>query len=155
MRIAVLALVVVGCLAPPRDDGYPGGGWGSGFGGGNGWGGYGCQDDAQCTGDHVCARNGECLPPSGVRAARTIWTVRGAEASTTSCANSPKLDITFTAYGSEQIGYSPVPCEAGKFTVDKLPLRFTTVQLTRAGQTYGGATGAFDASGTATLDLPY
>jgi hypothetical protein len=48
-----------------------------------------------------------------------------------------------------------VPCKLGRFTVDKLPTRYTTVTLARAGDYYGGASATFDSSGNALLDLQY
>ena len=48
-----------------------------------------------------------------------------------------------------------MPCDAGRFTVDKMPLEYTRVQLSRAGEYTGGASGVFDAAGDANLDLPY
>ena len=57
--------------------------------------------------------------------------------------------------GGEVFGYSPVPCDAGKFTVDKLPTRFTSVALVRDSEGPGGVSETFDGEGTATVDLPY
>lgn len=162
MRIALLAVTALGlsgCLIEDSydDDGYYGGGggtgWGSGWGGGGGNSGYGCETDAEC-GGLTCTRNGECLSAGLVREVRTIWTIDGEAASVPACMNAPKLSITFTSSTGEEFGYTPVPCEAGKFTVDKFPTRFTGVSLSRAHER-GGAYGAFASDGTATLDLPY
>ncbi|HEY5925482.1 MAG TPA: hypothetical protein VIV11_27545 [Kofleriaceae bacterium] len=164
MRLALAALLLTGCIIEPPDSGPdyppPGGdsGWGSGWGGGGGTGGYGCQSDAACGTGNVCARNGECTIASNVRIVRTTWTMRDQEASDTTCASAKQLDITFHTSGAgldDQFGFSPVPCSAGKFTVDKLPLRYTMVSLARRSDGYGGATGTFDAAGNAILDLPY
>lgn len=164
MRLALLALCLAGCFvdtsSDPYDDPYDdynntgGGGWGSGWGGDGGSTSYGCQSDSEC-GGLVCTRSGECLPASSVRLVRTVWTIDGAPATDATCAPVPKLSITFSTSAGEQFGYTPVPCVAGKFTVDKFPTRFTTVQLTRAYDYSGGGYGTFDATGTATLDLPY
>jgi hypothetical protein len=160
MRIAVTVLCLAslpGCIQESSDDywsGGGGGGWGSGWGGGGGSAGFGCQSDDAC-GSLTCTRTGECLPAAQVRAVVTDWTVQGEPASETSCARAPRLSITFSSGAGEQFGYTPVPCKAGKFTVDKLPLRFTSVQLAREGDRSGGAYGTFDSDGRALLDLRY
>jgi hypothetical protein len=154
MRSALLALCLVGCI--PQDDGWEpsgGNGWGSGWGGTGGNAGFGCETDGEC-GSLVCARTGECLSASRIHVVRTVWTVNDAVASDTSCRRAPELSITFYA-GAEQFGFTPVPCDAGKHTVDKMPTRFTSVTLARRDDYSGGASGTFDAMGTATLDLPY
>ena len=163
MRIvlaALWALASAGCIIEPPDNDYPpppdDGGWGSGWGGGGGSSGYGCQSDAACGSGYVCARNGECTTASNVRVVHVNWTVKGVAASDASCVGSPKLDISFsTSASAEMFGFSPVPCDAGRFTIDKLPLRYTQVDLARAGDTYGGDSGLFDSAGNVQLDLPY
>lgn len=161
MRFALAALLLTGCIIEPPDGGgdYPppgsGDGWGSGWGGSGGTGGYGCQSDAACGTGNVCARNGECTTASNVRIVHAEWTLRDQVASDTSCTGARSLEITFSTSGGEMFGFAPVPCNAGKFTVDKLPTRYTMVTLSRAGDYYGGATAAFDADGNAALDLPY
>lgn len=162
MRLGLAALLFTGCIIEPPDTDYPspgsggGGGWGTGWGGGGGSSDYRCHADEECASGGVCARNGECLTASAVRVVRTTWTLAGVRASVDACAGAPKLAITFTTSGGgEMFGFSPVPCEAGKFTVDKLPTRFTTVTLGRVGDDYSGAAAVFDADGNAAIDLPY
>lgn len=162
MRLGLAALLLTGCIIEPPDSGYPPPGSGGGGGGwGNGWGGSGGSSDYRCHADNdcssgVCARNGECLAASAVRVVRTTWTLAGAPASDDACASAPKLAITFTTTGGGEIfGFAPVPCDAGKFTVDKLPTRFTTVMLGRVNDDYGGASAMFDSEGNAAVDLPY
>ncbi|HEY5951100.1 MAG TPA: hypothetical protein VIV40_36665 [Kofleriaceae bacterium] len=162
MRFALAALLLTGCVIAPPDSGddYPsggsgGGGWGSGSGGSGGTGGYGCQSDAACGTGYVCARNGECTTSSSVRIVHTLWTVHDQVASDATCSAAPALDITFSTSGGEQFGFAPVPCDAGKYTIDKMPTRYTMVNLARSGDYAGGANGVFDANGNASLDLPY
>jgi len=163
MRLALALCLLSGCLIQePQDDdpyydyGSGGGNPGSGWGGGNGPPTtYGCQSDSACGTGNVCARTGECLPASQVRVVHTLWTVNGMAASTTTCANAPDLSITFTNSYGEEWGYTPVPCRAGKHTIDKFPTRFNIVWLQRAYDYSGGATGTYDAEGNATLDLKY
>ena len=163
MRIALAALCLAaagaGCYIDSSDDGYYDDGyyddgWGSGWGGTSGPAEYGCASDAEC-GGLVCARTRECLPASQVRAVHALWTIGGDAASNTSCSLVPDLAITFSSSTGEQWGYAPVPCDAGKFTVDKFPTRFTNVQLARDTDYSGGAYGTFGSDGNATLDLPY
>ncbi len=158
LAVCLASATSAGCLIqePYEDDPYYGGGgsWGAGSGGGGGLIGEGCQADTDC-GSQVCARTGECLPAAQIRAVHTLWTVGGDPASTTSCANVPDLSITFTSQYGEEFGYTPVPCRAGKHTIDKFPTRYTTVQLTRAYDYSGGDYGTFDVDGNAQLDLPY
>src|SRR5687767_11447292 len=125
MRFAFGALLLAGCFIQPDtgSDDYPpppSGGWGSGWGGSDGTSGYGCQLDSQCPGASVCARDGSCMSASSVRIVHVMWTLKGQDANATSCSAAPKLDITFTDSYSATFGFSPVPCDAGKFTVDKL-----------------------------------
>lgn len=170
MRLGLAALLLTGCIIgtgciiePPDSGGdYPpsgGGSWGGGGSGGGGGGGpsdFGCHSDSECSSGTVCARTGECLAASSVHAVHALWTVGGEPATDASCTDAPKLDITFADDGGiDTFGYSPVPCDAGKYTVDKLPLRYEMVTLSRAGDYYGGATARFDVDGNATLDLPY
>jgi hypothetical protein len=160
MRFAMAAILVSGCIIEPPDSGpdYPppggGGGWGSGWGGSGGNTSFGCQSDTACGSGYVCARDGSCTTAANVRVVHANWTMRDQVASDATCTNAAKLDITFST-GADQFGFSPVPCKAGKFTVDKLPVRYTTVTLSRAGDYYGGASAVFDSMGNAQLDLQY
>src|SRR5262245_12852222 len=159
MRVALAAVLLAGCLIDPSTgDDYPppdNTGWGSGYGGGGGTSSWGCQSDAACGTGFVCARNGDCTTASAVHVIHVNWTLKGAPASDASCKNSPQLDITFRDGYGDTFGFSPVPCNAGRYTIDKMPLRFNSVELARAGDYGGGDTGTFDDTGNAALDLPY
>jgi hypothetical protein len=161
MRFALLALCCSACLieSPSGDDGYyppPGnGGWGTGPGGGGGDSDYGCHVDTDCGTGNVCARDGSCVLSTSVRTIHVNWTVNAVVASTTSCTNAPNLAVTFSDAQGYQFGFAPVPCKAGRYTIDKMPTHYTRVQLSRAGEYSGGAAGEFDAAGDVTLDLPY
>ena len=169
LRLWPLVLGVLGgCLTqvsqPPGGGGdyyppgYDGGTWGSGQGGGGGTSGYGCHADTDCPTSYVCARDGECLTKDNVHVIHVVWTLDHQAASQTSCAPAPSpLELSFSdQFGGSTFGFAPVPCVEGKFTIDKMPTIYTNVAL---GPEYnygaGGATGTFDATGTATLDLPY
>lgn len=161
MKVALAALLLAGCIIEPPDSGndYPppgGGGWGSGWGGGGGSNDYRCHADSECAGGLVCARDGECMAASSLRIVRTTWTLKGQAASDASCDKAPKLDISFTTSATgEMFGFSPVPCDAGKFTVDKLPSRYAIVSMSRAGDETAGESAWFDIDGNATINLPY
>ncbi len=159
--LPVVLAMVGGCITqsssdPPYDPYNPyDPGWGSGAGGGGGSTGFGCHADTECGTGSVCARDGECLAADQVRVVHVIWTVQGQAASATTCTAAPKLDITFSDAQGYSFGFSPVPCAEGKFTVDKMPTNFSSVALERQYAYDGGAGGVFDATGTATVDLPY
>jgi hypothetical protein len=163
MRHALLALpLLAGCLIEspnPGDDTYypppDNTGWGSGYGGGGGDIDYGCHQDTDCGSSYVCARDGECLAASAVRIIHVNWTVKTQVASDTTCSHSPNLAITFGDPVGDLFGFAPVPCKAGRYTIDKFPTRFDRVELTRQGEYSGGGSGQFDADGNVTLDLPY
>lgn len=161
MRLALALLLVGGCMRtysdPPPDPGYPGGGWGSGYGGSGGTSGYGCHADTDCSASgEVCARSGECLPAAEVKIVHVNWTLLGQPAGTDTCATSPHLELTFLdSSDGAQFGFAPLPCVEGKFTVDKLPTWYTTVDLAKEGDYSAGVRAQFDANGNATLDLPY
>lgn len=87
-------------------------------------------DGNDCPADQVCARSSECLPADEIRSVHVNWSVRGQAASATTCAPAPSLYLLFfSADPSDTFGYQPVPCVAGLFTVDKLPVRFTGVEI--------------------------
>ena len=93
-----------------------------------------CGSDVQC-GDDVCARTGECLARPSVREVTVRWTVNGAAADAASCTTSD-LYIQFDGaeYG-DTLRFSPVPCQAGSYVVDRLPKRYVKVELGVVGGT--------------------
>ena len=111
-----------------------------------------CQLDADCSSSEVCARDEMCTAKSAVRAVSATWTIRGADANVMSCGTHPDLYISFIGNDAgDTLGFSPVPCMNGLFSVDKLPTRFRQVQL---GVENGvSSRGAINADGTAMLDL--
>jgi hypothetical protein len=168
IRVLPIVLGLLGaCVTPGDDDGgyYGGGGgdpgWGTGTGGGGGEPSSWCEADTDCVGSgQVCARDGECLDSSGVRTIHVNWTVSGQPASAAACVNAPDLMLTFFdgAVGDPdgyEFGFAPVPCPEGKFTIDKMPLVYTGIDLVRNGDETGGSDGVFDALGDVSLDLAY
>jgi hypothetical protein len=162
MRIALLLAVALAGCVQPQDPGPGGGGGGGGYypppdppPGPPGTG-YGCTADSQCGTGYVCARTYECLMPSQVRTIHAIWTMQGVMANQTSCANAPDLEIDFSGSGADPWGYAPVPCVEGKFTIDKMPTRYSYILLGREGDATGGDGAQIDATtGNAMIDLPY
>lgn len=125
MRSGLLALVLAtlaGCPMQGNDGGYsyypPGGGPEGG-----------CKTDDDCASGLACARDGSCLDSSQIHHISTAWTIRGQPASDATCAREPNLEIQFSDGVSVGIGYAPVPCNEGRFTVDKMPTYYTTVGL--------------------------
>jgi hypothetical protein len=111
-----------------------------------------CELDSECGSGDVCARDHMCTAAASVRAVMATWTIRGAPASTTSCGTHPDLYISFIGddFG-DTLGFTPVPCKLGQFSVDKLPIRFKQVELGVEGGTSDVRT--LNAAGTAALDL--
>lgn len=89
-----------------------------------------CNVDAECDSGDVCARDRMCTSAASVRAVTVTWTLRGAAADATTCAPHPDLFLTFIGRDhTDTLGYAPVPCELGRFFIDKLPDRFRDVEL--------------------------
>jgi hypothetical protein len=158
MRLALLVVVVglAGCLQQTFSDPPPSGsgGWGTGPGGTGGDTSYGCHKDADC-GTDVCARNGSCLPASSVVTVHVTWTVNDQPAGAQTCQVAPDLDLSFFASSGDEFGFAPVPCAEGKFTVDKLPSWYESVQLSRSGDYGTGGGSAAFTDGTASINLVY
>jgi hypothetical protein len=116
----------------------------------------GCRSDTGCSRGNICTRSGDCLPPAQVRAVHVTWLVSGKTPDEATCAPHPNLRIDIYPKGDEgdRVSYTPVPCIAGRFTVDKLPTTFDRVWLgSRGGD--DSATGTIDTSGELGLDLPF
>lgn len=111
-----------------------------------------CVVDEDCGSGIVCARDGVCTVASDVREVKVTWTIRGEPANVTTCAGKGDLAIAFHGDGpGESLGYAPVPCFTGQFTVDKLPFAYYYVELGRDGQI--GDTERLDTNGMAAFDL--
>jgi hypothetical protein len=161
LALALPLLLLAACIQQSMDPGPGPGpeqdpGWGTGPGGTGGNAGFGCEHDTDCGSSFVCARDGECLSSTQVKTIHVTWTVSAQPASADTCTSMPHLDLTFFDTANDEFGFSPVPCAEGKFTIDKLPSWYGSVELSRTGDYgAGGASGTFDASGTAALDLVY
>ncbi|MEJ7603729.1 MAG: hypothetical protein WKG01_37925 [Kofleriaceae bacterium] len=112
-----------------------------------------CNDDRQCDGQ-VCARDNSCTDASGVREVKTTWTIGGEPANATSCADRDLYIVFQTDDSSDDLNFSPVPCATGQFVIDKLPTRYSRIEL---GLAAGGAfdSGAIDAANMVALDLQF
>lgn len=94
-----------------------------------------CVSDSQC-GDDVCTRGGECAARSSVRSVMVKWTIEGVAASATSCSAHPDMFVQFDGSDSgDTLRFEQVACSQGQFPVDKLPKRYTQVELGFAGST--------------------
>ncbi len=133
MRLALLLVLLAGC--PRQSDGV-------------------CDEDVECDDGLVCARGDHlCVLPAEVRMVRAEWTINGAPANVETCGGNLDLRIQFLSNAFEDdFGFTPVPCETGVFTVDKLPIRYRSVELGIEGSGLSDRS-SFDADGTATLDL--
>lgn len=111
-----------------------------------------CAQDSDCGGD-VCARNGECLPASAVRSVRVMWTVRTQPANASTCGTTQNLYLMFFGFDpNDAFGFEPVPCDAGLFSIDKLPTRFTSVEIGDTNHRFQQEK-VFDAQGNVSFDL--
>jgi hypothetical protein len=158
MRV-LLVVLLAGCIerstVPPDDPGPGNGGNGEIFPGGIPSG--RCQGDSACNSGEVCARSGNCLPASQVFPVHVAWTLRGMPAGPMTCEAAQDLEIGFfTASGDGYLGYAPVPCVEGKFTIDKLPRTYVRVRLGRTHAASEGQAAVIDGTtGDATVDLPF
>lgn len=137
VSVALLALLLAGC--PGQSDGV-------------------CDEDVECDSGQVCARGDHlCVSPSEVRFVRAEWTINGQPASVATCGGNLELFIQFqSSLENDDFGFSPVPCETGSFSVDKLPVRYRAVELGVEGGGFEMSDrSSFDAEGTAILDLTF
>ena len=110
-----------------------------------------CTADSDC-GTEVCALDGECLDAADVRSVKLTWTIRGSAASAATCAQSPNFYVQFDSNDvNDSFGFTPVPCDQGQFTVDKLPRRYVQAEM-GVDNTFLDAQ-PIDAMGRATFDL--
>lgn len=88
-----------------------------------------CAIDSDCA-PGVCTRNGECALASEVRPITVEWTIRGEPATTQTCSRSPDLYVDFLGKTAGDLwSIDPVPCAAGRYSVDKLSRRFDRVEV--------------------------
>jgi len=148
---ASLVILLAGCIQqpppesdlppPPPDDGWTGP--------------TGDPIDAcfNTCGTLVCARDGLCYPPEDIHAIHVSWTVGGAPANVSTCAGTPDLAIGFADDIGVWLGFAPVLCRGGRFTVDKAPRTYTRVELGPQG-TSSPTSALIDDAGDALIDLP-
>jgi hypothetical protein len=78
-------------------------------------------------------------------------------ASATTCNPLPALEIEFDASGpaaNPHLSFAPVACAEGEFSIDKLPMAFTSVRL--GDHQVGWKSATIDAAtGDAALDLTF
>lgn len=111
----------------------------------------GCED--ACGAGLECTRAGACLPPSEIRAVHVTWTVYAHPAGDDTCTTAPQLWVkAVSSATSAAIGFAPVPCSEGAFTIDKLDLGYDNVEIGIDG---GGELDGQPvlADGTASFDL--
>lgn len=114
-----------------------------------------CTENAECGDSQVCARDEQCYPAGDVRSVTVTWTVNGEPAAEVSCMATPRLYLQFVRSTDDgQLDFTPVPCELGRFFVDKLPFTFGEVVLGVQGGTRS-VSARIGASGTAALDLRF
>src|SRR5688572_12750359 len=89
-----------------------------------------CDIDDHCGSSEVCGRDHACTSPSNVRVVTARWTIDGVPANEAPACTGRDLYIDFLGLDRDDtLGFRPVPCAVGQFSVDKLPLRFESVEL--------------------------
>jgi hypothetical protein len=113
-----------------------------------------CIIDMDCEGD-ICARDHACHPASEVREVLVTWTIRGQPANEVTCGGAADLYIRFEASGDDSLGFAPVPCRIGQFTMDKLPKRFFAIELgvDGPGGRFAAEQNAIESDGVVDFDL--
>ncbi len=114
-----------------------------------------CQLDGDC-GSEVCARTGTCAAANTLRAVHVTWTVNGAAPSAGSCAPLDPLQIDFEGTITPGVAFAPVPCTAGLYSIDKLPIDLDQVFLGPASSSFaaqGVIVSGSDGNGNVKLDL--
>jgi hypothetical protein len=139
---------------PPYGGPFPDGGFGNPGSGSN----YGapCKTMADCTGDQVCARDGECLEPADTHSVLVHWTIGGAAPTTASCAPLGELELQFTQLASGAgLGWAPLMCTEGQFFVDVFPTRYDQVTVETATTTpaYAGSASLPTGNDDVTCDM--
>jgi hypothetical protein len=112
-------------------------------------------EDGRCQADRDCD-SGLAWAPDELRPVHINWTVGGMPASVAACDARQDLEIDFQAsaeHAEPHVAFSPVPCSAGRFSVDKLPASLTFVELGARSSLRQSAT--IDATGEANLDLMF
>jgi hypothetical protein len=137
-------LLLVGCDVSTSSHGDPGGG---GFD-------LACTQDSECGAANVCARIGGCVAAGDVRSIHVTWTLNGQPASADTCSANPDLEIDFSGDGGFGVGFEPVPCAEGKFSIDKMPVWYTRVELGKPRGSFNSAN-LDDATGEAAIDLQF
>ncbi|HEU0029288.1 MAG TPA: hypothetical protein VFQ53_01560 [Kofleriaceae bacterium] len=110
-----------------------------------------CLLDKECSTDEVCTRDHSCVLASSVRSVKATWTINGADPTDANCPPG-EMYISFTSNSPEDsLGFRPLPCVAGQFSVDKLPVWFDRVEVGFEGGARDFA--MIDDTGMAALDL--
>jgi hypothetical protein len=117
-----------------------------------------CRTDRDC-GDLVCTRVGECASSAGIYALRVEWTVHGLttdQAGACSDVGDLELGVSDPTTGM-QFAVRPVPCSAGLYFFDKLPVGYTEVSMsvysTGGGFLDSSRASAVGGNGVVTLSL--
>jgi hypothetical protein len=116
MRWLVPLAVLSGCLQPPPKGGdgilEP------------------CKRDADCRSGELCAADSGCAFPRDVFTMAITWTVHGAPADVTTCAQFAAVQVS--VYGNDyeaQFGFPSFACSIGQFTIERVPVWYVDVGL--------------------------
>lgn len=147
MRGLVLFVVLAGCMSPSDRDPF------GGFEGPSG--GPACVDSSGCGSDEVCTRTNRCISMNDAINIHVQWTVHGAAPDASLCAPGPDLLIEFKGSGpGDFLGFAPVPCIEGKFSIAPMPRSIHTVELGRT-DSADHEEAMIDDTGVAAIDLTF
>ena len=90
-----------------------------------------CAAPSDCGADQVCSRANTCAAPAEVRVVTTTWTIDGAPPTGTTCRGIRELaiDLLSPNFDEDVQSYAPLPCLAGSFALDRLPLGYDQIHL--------------------------
>ena len=111
-----------------------------------------CAQDSDCA-SNVCARTDVCASQDGVCAVRVTWTIRGAAPTAAACTAYDPFELDFEGFDGNFVGFVPVPCMAGLFSIDKLPVDLDRVLLGTENSS-NAVSATIDVNGNAAIDLP-
>ncbi len=118
-----------------------------------------CKVDADCGGtvpNLACDQSQVCSDKTKQRVVHVGWTINGSSASGATCTPIDHLTIEFTNDdGSVKFGFDPVPCTAGQFPIDKMPIAVIKAKITGVKTAGGTLVGEsfIDGGGNVSIDI--
>lgn len=121
--------------------------------------GLACINDSDCGGsvpNLICDQSKACADKTTLRTIRVNWTVKGSTPSGATCSGIDHLKLDFTSDDNAiAFAFDPVPCAAGSFPIDKMPVAVIKVKITGvklAGTALAGES-FIDGAGNVNIDI--